>query len=171
MDIYFIGDSLIEYFHWQERFPGHHVLNLGVAGETVEELLQRTSMITRNYPSPDLMFIMIGTNNAAMEDFDFLDSYRNILRVLRTSYPRSRVFVHSLLPMLLDWVPQEAIQRVNRSVEEMVHEEGAEFIDLYKPFVEGGAGLLLPDGVHVSDRGYALWAEKVEKIINPSKGQ
>jgi len=36
--ILFIGDSLTEFFDWQKRFPGHKVVNLGSAGETVETL-------------------------------------------------------------------------------------------------------------------------------------
>jgi lysophospholipase L1-like esterase len=171
VDIFFIGDSLIEYFDWQGRFPEKHVLNLGVAGETVEELLRRTALIASSHPAPDLVFIMTGTNNAAMEDFDFLASYRNILKALRAAYPGCKVFVHSLLPMLLDWVSQEAVQRVNRSIKEMAGEEGAGFIDLYAPFLKGREGLFLPDGVHLSERGYDLWAEEVEKAINPSERQ
>ena len=31
MNILFVGDSLIEYLDWQERFPDHTVMNLGAA--------------------------------------------------------------------------------------------------------------------------------------------
>jgi len=30
--IAFIGDSLTEYFDWQNRFPEYEVMNLGIAG-------------------------------------------------------------------------------------------------------------------------------------------
>ena len=35
----FIGDSLVEFFNWQERFPDKKVYNFGSAGETAEGLL------------------------------------------------------------------------------------------------------------------------------------
>jgi len=36
-----MGDSLIEFFNWQERFPDREVFNYGIAGETAEGLLAR----------------------------------------------------------------------------------------------------------------------------------
>jgi len=167
--ILFIGDSLIEFFDWQARFPGHRVANLGRAGETVEGLLSRIKAITMKHPSPRLVFIMTGINNAAMEDLGFLDSYGKIIDHLKAACPGARIFVHSLLPTLLPWISDASLQEVNRSLARMAEEKGGEFIDLYRLFVDGeGAAVkdyLLADGVHLSDQGYAVWAETLEKII------
>lgn len=63
----FLGDSLVEFFNWQERFPGYQVTNAGVAGETVQGLLRRTrESVTEKVP-PHWISIMIGTNNLAAE--------------------------------------------------------------------------------------------------------
>jgi lysophospholipase L1-like esterase len=165
--IFFLGHSLMEFFDWQKRFPVHKTYNLGVAGETVEGLLSRTGEIIRTYPHPDLIFIMTGINNVAMEDFDFLDTYGNIIRILSTAYPECRIIVNSILPTTLDWVPDELIWKVNRSIEKIAGENGAEFLDVHSAFVEEGKeGLLLPDGVHLNDKGYALWSGAIEKTIS-----
>jgi lysophospholipase L1-like esterase len=166
--ILFIGDSLIEFFDWQARFPGHTVATLGRAGETVEGLLSRIKAITMKHPSPDLVFIMTGINNAAMEDLGFLDAYGKIMDHLSASCPGARIFVHSLLPTLLPWISNASLREVNRSLARMAEEKGGEFIDLYRRYVDGeGVAVkdyLLPDGVHLSDQGYAVWAETLEKI-------
>ncbi len=167
--ILFIGDSLIEFFDWSARFPGYDIANLGRAGETVEGLLSRLGGIIRRYPSPDLVFIMTGINNVAMEDLGFLDSCRKILEELSASYPQSGIFIHSLLPTLLPWVEDSSILEVNRSLARMAEEKGAGYIDLYREFIdEKGAPVtdyLLSDGVHLSGRGYVVWAETLEGII------
>ena len=41
MDMLFIGHSLVEFFDWQVRFPGHRAANLGVAGESVADIRSR----------------------------------------------------------------------------------------------------------------------------------
>jgi lysophospholipase L1-like esterase len=167
--ILFIGDSLVEFFDWNARFPGHDIANLGRAGETVEGLLSRLGGMIRKHFSPDLIFIMTGINNVAMEDFDFLGSYRKILEELSASYPQSRIFIHSLLPTLLPWVGNSSIQEVNRSLAQMAEENGAGYIDLYRRFVdEKGVPVkdyLRPDGVHLSEEGYAVWAEALKGMV------
>jgi lysophospholipase L1-like esterase len=170
MDILFIGHSLIEFFNWQGRFPAHRVANLGVAGESVEGLLSRIERITKKYPTAQLIFIMSGINNIAMEDFDFLGSYKKIIERLSTTYPRAQIFVNSLLPTCTDFISDESIRDVNKSLKEIAEDAGAEYLDIYRLFIDANGrakkDYLLDDGVHLSDKGYAVWARVVDEIIN-----
>ena len=169
MDILFIGHSLIEFFDWQKKFSAHRVANLGVAGETVEGLLARIDKIIKECSSVDLIFIMTGLNNVAMEDFDFFDSYKKILERLSTAYPSARIFIHSLLPTTVDFIPDESIRDVNDSLKSLVRDTRVEFLDVYKLFVNRAGrpvkDYLLDDGVHLSDKGYAVWSKALEEII------
>ena len=58
MDILFLGDSLIEYFDWNERLPGHNIVNLGIAGESVQGLLSRVMKISETSQNAEMIFIM-----------------------------------------------------------------------------------------------------------------
>ncbi len=165
----FIGDSLIEFFDWQGHFLSHSVINLGRAGETVEELLSRLQRIITDHPSLDMIFIMTGINNLAMEDLDFLNSYRKILEVLVAAYPHAGLFAHSLLPTLLPWISNASIEEVNRLLAQTAKDNGVNYIDLYQRFIdEKGVVMkdyLQSDGIHLSEKGYAVWTEIVEEII------
>ncbi|NOZ26077.1 MAG: GDSL family lipase [Nitrospirae bacterium] len=169
-DILFLGHSLIEFFDWQKRFPGHRVAGLGVAGETVEGLLGRLGAITRKYRRADLVFIMTGTNNVAMEDFDFIDSYRDIVVSLSEAYPEAVVHVHSILPIMIEWIADEDIRRVNRTIKEMAEDTGAVYIDLYGLFTDARGRAVkeyfLEDGVHLSNEGYSVWTGFIESMVN-----
>jgi lysophospholipase L1-like esterase len=171
--ILFIGDSLVEFFDWQKRFSGHTIANLGIAGETVEGLCSRIGKIIRKFPSPDLILIMTGINNVAMEDLGFLDSYRKVVEALSSAYPHTRIVLHTLLPTLLPWIPKETIREVNRSVHKIAQEMNTEVLDLYNRFVDPQGNpikdYLLPDGVHLSEKGYARWAEVLTRIIDKSE--
>lgn len=165
-DILFIGDSLMEYYAWEKRFPGHRAWNLGVSGETVEGLLRRLPRITGESPRADLIFIMTGINNVAMEDRGFLGAYREVITTLAAVYPGAHVYVNSLLPTLLPFVSRHLIISVNEELRKLAEETGAVYLDIHRAFMGGNLRkLLAPDGVHLSDKGYELWSHIIEGIV------
>jgi lysophospholipase L1-like esterase len=167
--ILLLGDSLTEFFDWQGRFPNHEVRNFGIAGETVQGLRSRLARVIGMYPEADLVFLMTGINNIAMEDRAFLGPYREVVAALIKRYGRDRTFVQSLLPVLLDWVPLSAIEGLNDSLHSIARDEGAAYLDIYSHFVDAKgrpiAAYLLDDGVHVSRRGYAVWSALLASLI------
>lgn len=169
----FIGDSLTEWFDWQERFPGHHILNLGIAGETVEELLDRKDDIRSRIRNPDIVFLMTGINNIANGQYDIFDFYRKIVRNLTTRYKGATIVVQSVLPVDFPWVGPGVIRDVNRNLDKIAEESGAKFLDVYSSFVDdqdkARSGYLMDDGVHLSEMGYAVWAKVVEGFLTAGR--
>ncbi|MBF0559183.1 MAG: GDSL family lipase [Nitrospirae bacterium] len=169
----FMGDSLTEFFDWQKRFPGYEVFNFGLAGETVEGLTGRVDIMLRTLRSagrePDLIFLMTGINNIAMEDNDILPAYRQAVGAIAAAFTKSRMVIQSILPVTLPWVDNGIIEELNASLRLIANEFGAEYIDLYNLFVRAGSGLrrecLLDDGVHISGKGYEVWAGAVEDFL------
>ena len=171
MNILLLGDSLIEYFDWQKRFPGHMCINLGMAGESIGGLLARLRSTIDKYPEANMIFIMTGINNVAMGDIEFSDLYRTILESLSSAYTDARVVINSLLPTAVDFISNGSIMDVNSSLKVLTEETGAEFLDIYSLFIDRKGDpireYLLDDGVHLSAAGYAVWAVALEKTIGP----
>jgi lysophospholipase L1-like esterase len=169
MNILFLGDSLIEYFDWQDRFPGHAVSNLGISGEQVEGLLSRLPGIMSKHPSADVIFLMTGINNVAMEDYDFQNAYRQIVQRLRAAYPEARIHVSSLLPVLAFFISNEVVRKVNIDLKKMAEKCGAVYHDTHALFIspDGRAvkECFLEDGVHLSEKGYDIWSGALETIL------
>jgi len=165
----FIGDSLTEWFDWQRRFPGYTVTNLGISGEPIEGLLARRDRIRSQLDNPDYIFLMTGINNFAMEQYDITDGYREIVRNLTTWYKKATVVVQSILPVDLAWVSNSVIKDTNRRLAEIALEFHAEYLDVYGLFVDPKGNVrsayLQDDGVHLSGKGYEVWANKVEKFL------
>ena len=170
MNILLLGDSLIEYFDWQERFPRHICTNLGMAGESIGGLLARLRSTIDKYPDADMVFIMTGINNVAMGDIEFSALYRTILEKLSSKYTRARIVINSLLPTAVDFISSGSIMGINSSLKVLAKETGAEFLDIYSLFIDRKGDpireYLLDDGVHLSAEGYAVWAVVLEKAIN-----
>jgi lysophospholipase L1-like esterase len=165
----FIGDSLTEYYDWQERFPQYRVINLGVSGETVEGLLDRLDRIHSRINDPDIIFVMTGINNIAMEQYDISGDYKEIVSKLTSWFKNSKIVVQSVLPVRLEWINNNVIQDINRQLKKIAGEFSAEYIEVYGLFIDSADNAkrecLLDDGVHLSDKGYEVWANEVERFL------
>jgi len=165
----FIGDSLTEYFDWQDFFSEYDVMNLGIAGETVEGLLSRIDRISSSIENPDIIFIMTGINNIAMEDFEIIEPYKKIISGLSSKFKDAVIVVQSILPVNLYWIDNGIIKAINRRLKEIANEFNAEYLDVFSFFVNAHGrsedSYLLDDGVHLSDKGYKAWAKEVEGFL------
>ena len=167
MDIIFIGDSLIEWFDWDQRFPAHRAQNLGISGETVEMLLDRLCNVVEKHHKADMVFLMTGINNVAMEDTDLITTYKSVVKYLGEGYPAAELHLTSLLPTLLPWVEDKTITSLNALITEIARDSGAHYDDIYSLFKKKGVrDTLSEDGIHISATGYKVWADALEPIIN-----
>jgi lysophospholipase L1-like esterase len=168
LKIFFLGDSLTEFFDWQERFREHEVLNLGLAGETVEGLSARVRRIVGRASVPDIIFIMTGINNLVMDDYGILADYEKILRNLKRAYPSTVIVVQSVLPVTM-WTDNAKIEEINRALTGLADRLTLSFLDIYGSFLdETGAprkACLQEDGVHLSEKGYEVWSAKVAEFL------
>ena len=165
----FIGDSLTEWYDWQDRFPAYRATNLGISGETVEELLDRRDFIRERVQGPSVIFLMTGINNILSERYDITVPYREIVRNLKTWYKGATVVVQSLLPVDMPWISNDTIRTINRHLADLAREQAAEYLDVYGHFVDENGrpirGLLSDDGVHLANKGYEVWAAVVETFL------
>ncbi len=165
----FIGDSLTQWFDWQERFPEYVVANLGISGETVEGLLARLEYIRSQVDNPDYFFIMSGINDIANGQYRIVEPYREVVRYLTNWYKKSKVVVQSILPVDLQWINNNIIIATNHNLEKLAAELASRYLDIYSTFVDSNGNpkkeYLSDDGVHLANRGYAVWAHEVEKML------
>lgn len=165
----FIGDSLTQWFDWQRRFPDHRIMNLGISGETVQGLLNRRENIRSRVVNPDHIFLMTGINNIANEQYDILTPYREIVRNLTTWYKKTTLVIQSILPVDLTWIDPNLIRNTNRDLEQIAKEFNSEYLDVYRLFFDSKGNakvdLLQDDGVHLSSKGYDVWADEVERFL------
>jgi lysophospholipase L1-like esterase len=168
-EIIFIGDSLTEFYDWQNRFPAYRVKNLGNAGEPVEGLLERMRRL-RIFSNPDYFFLMTGINNLMRGDHDIAGRYKEVLDLIAVEVRVSVIVVQSILPVTRCWVPPAVIEAVNSALRRMTQSHGMIYFDLYSLFLDGEGhadpALFYEDGVHISDKGYAVWSDAVEKFLN-----
>jgi lysophospholipase L1-like esterase len=161
MNILFLGDSLVEFHHWQSRFPEHTAINAGMAGETVAGLLAGLPRHLSRCPDPERVVIMIGTNNLLREEYGFLPDYERILDTLSNTLPPARITVTSLPPIRASHLAPSAVSRVNQGLLQLSRGKKTSFLDLFAAFHTDAPRVedcFSDDGVHFSDLGYTIWS-------------
>lgn len=160
----FLGDSLIADFDWQTRMHHFRVLNHGIAGETAQGLRNRIPSIIEQIASPQLILVMIGTNNLVIEDYRFLAALRQSVILLTAQYPTAELIINSLLPCQLPWIEEDTLRRINRSIDNLTRETGSCYLDMFNK-LQPGSNYLQEDGIHLTPKAYDIWAKSILEFV------
>ncbi len=160
----FLGDSLIADFDWQARMGHFNILNYGMPGETVQGLRNRIPAIAEEVQPPELILVMIGTNNLIIEDYSFLEPLRQLNIQLTSRYPTAEVITNSLLPCQLPWISMETLQRMNTAIEAMTRQTGSCFLDMFSK-IKPDPEFFQSDGIHLQPKAYDLWSKSILEFV------
>ncbi|HEB69724.1 MAG TPA: hypothetical protein ENI88_08910 [Desulfobulbus sp.] len=167
--ILMLGDSLVEWGDWDTLLPDYKVLNRGVAGEDVEGLSVRLADEVAVVEPVQHILIMAGTNNLLMGNLFFPAIFRTMLVRLQQLRPDPAITVNSILPMDIPGLPGETIDRVNLELRGTTEDSGSTFLDMDEAYAARCLPITHPcfmeDGVHLSTRGYQVWAEEISRHL------
>eukprot|EP00928_Gymnodinium_smaydae_P059951 TRINITY_DN4344_c0_g1_i2.p2 TRINITY_DN4344_c0_g1~~TRINITY_DN4344_c0_g1_i2.p2 ORF type:complete len:475 (+),score=68.82 TRINITY_DN4344_c0_g1_i2:1289-2713(+) len=198
--ITFIGDSITQAHHVDESesFPHklqkkvgqqYAITNLGVSGATM--LVNGTAeggmcpASYRNTPqwtralqtSADLIFIMLGTNDAKAYNWDagrFRSDYMAMLSALSAAHPQAGIVLMIPPPLIADGfgamkrsVINEELPKLIRSInaEAALPLEPVDMVDLFGGASNPDSSLLLEDGCHPNERGYERMASRINEVL------
>ena len=164
-DAVFFGDSITADGNFDEFFPKLRIVNLGVYGDTLDDLLRRVPEVKAENPAR--IFLLGGINSLRDDNADLcLEQYAALLDALRRACPDSELIVQSVLPVGDDIVSflgcsNETIRAFNAELEKLAGEKGCEYVDLWPAYEKDGAmdPALSRDGVHLNFNAYGPWAE------------
>lgn len=158
-----LGDSITEAATLPETICGHAVVNAGIGGANVDDLIAVASSLLQG-KSPSLVVVAIGTNDAhATEGREerFSASYAKLLQSLASV--ASKLAVASIPPVdpsaaltVAVHIDAGLIDRFNLLLPKLAEKAGASFIDVGKAVTDKGQPETL-DGVHLAPSAYDLW--------------
>jgi lysophospholipase L1-like esterase len=160
-----LGDSLVAGFNWQKRIPQFTIRNCGVPGATTRDLLELLPTLKSRFNTAQLILLMIGTNDIVQNNHAFIEDFREIVISLSRHYPSAELLVNSLLPMQLSHLSGSTVEKLNNSIQVICRETGSCYVDVYSKFLQADGILFQPDGVHITNAGYEIWARTVIEHI------
>lgn len=151
------------------------IFNLGVSGDSSDDILARFDNETKARASEELAFVIaIGVNDSrtkAGENFSDIDRYKqNLSEILKLARQYSnKVLFIGLTPCVeersnpVSWsntgYTNGRIKKFNNTLREFCEENQVSFVEILEPFAKAGVeDELLPDGLHPNSKGHKLLA-------------
>jgi lysophospholipase L1-like esterase len=166
-----LGDSITEAATLPDAICNHPVVNAGIGGVGVDELLAVAPSLLQG-KDPALVVVAIGTNDAHASEGQeerFRASYARLLRTLAGVSPR--LAVANIPPVAPGGPLTQAvhldpglIDRFNQVLPNLADAAGASFIDIHQALTADGPPAML-DGVHLAPATYDLWDAAMLKGI------
>ena len=174
-EVVFLGDSITHGWkyapQWRNRFGRYQALNAGISSDRVEHLLWRVRHGNLDQIKPKVAVILIGVNNLAVSTPAAITSgVQQIIREIHLRSPMTQVLLFGLFPTgkESDHPRRAKITAVNKHLAKLERRPAVEFVDIGTRFLESDGSLsqdVMPDYLHLSARGYSIWADALQPYL------
>jgi lysophospholipase L1-like esterase len=170
--IVFVGSSSIRLWtSLATDFPGLPILNRGFGGSTFPEANHYVARAVLRH-RPRTIVLYEGDNDIALgrSPRQVLADYREFVRLVRDSLPRTRIVFISIKPSPSRWKQVELQREANRLVRDVAATDTLlSYVDVVEPML-GANGRPKPalfggDSLHMTPAGYAIWRTQVAPFV------
>lgn len=181
-ELVLLGDFLIDDFRGHNKngvgaiftraFGAYRPINLGQGGDFTQHVLWRIQNGELEGYAPKVMMLMIGGTNGSNGDDpqQILAGVKAIITTAQEKAPGLKVLLLPVLP----WDAKPGNRRLRQQAVNALLpqlDDGGKtvlYVDISKKFVDENDLIpkeIMPDGAHLSDLGYQLWADAVAEPL------
>ena len=184
VDLIFIGDSITQAWEsvgrrvWKKYYGERNAVNLGISGDRTENVLWRLDNGNIKGITPKTAVIMIGTNNTGRNPntpSEIVDGITAIISKLRKKLPNMKILLLDIFPRGQAFNNQRGnIAQVNQTVRKLHDGKHVHYLAIGHHFLEANGSLdrkIMPDFLHLSPRGYEIWASSIEGKLKELLGE
>ena len=183
VDLVFIGDSITQGWEgggkevWAKFYGKRNAVNLGIGGDRTQHVIWRLDHGNLAGIAPKAAVIMIGTNNAGSNSpEEIAEGVTAIVRQLQDKTPKTKILLLATFPRGAN--PTDKRRQVNEGsnniVAKLTADDNVFYLDIGKEFLGEEGSLskeIMPDLLHLSERGYTIWAESIEPTLAKLMGE
>lgn len=175
----FLGDSITDWYPFEELYEDMPIVNSGVAGYKTEDVLKNLKSMVYDY-NPTKVFILIGTNDLNDKNITEETTYENIKKIIlniKENRPEAKIYLQSIYPInntnndkiIKDTIgirKNKNIISLNNKLEDYCNKNDVTYINMYDNLLDEDKNLKIKyteDGLHLSGLGYI----KVTRILLP----
>ena len=173
-DIEFIGDSITQYWQeaganvWKKFYGQRKVINMGVAGDRTEHVLWRFENGQLDGIKAKVAVVLIGTNcaNGQTSEADIVEGVTAVVQQIRTRQPATKILLLGIFPRGQTFSVQRGqVLQVNQALAKLADGKNIFYMDFGSQLIEPDGSIspgIMPDFLHLSERGYEIWANAIE---------
>jgi lysophospholipase L1-like esterase len=195
IDLIFMGDSITQGWEnagkdvWAKQYGNRHAVNFGTGGDETQHLLWRLQNgnvdgldkpEAKDAKPPHLVVVMIGTNNlgnSGTSPEQTAAGVKAVVTSLREKLPHTEVLLLAIFPRgeKADDPLRKKVAETNTLVKPQVESlKGVHYLDIGGTFIEKDGTIskeIMPDFLHLSPKGYELWAKAIEPKVHELLGE
>ena len=182
-DLIFIGDSITQGWEgrgkgvWAKHYAKRNAVNLGIGGDRTQHVIWRLDNGNLYRIKPKAAVIMIGTNNSGSNTSqEIADGVQVIVNQLRKKLPETQVLLLGVFPRGTNNSDKrrQVNEGANAIFKKLADGNAVHYLDIGPKFLEKDGTLsreIMPDLLHLSEKGYTIWAESIEAKLKELMGE
>lgn len=182
VDLIFLGDSITQGWNnnetWKKHYGSRKAFNIGIGGDRTQHVLWRLDHGNVDGLKPKLVVLMIGTNNSNGSDNtaeEIGEGIKAIVTKLREKLPESKILLLAIFPRGKEPNPQrEKNAEASKIASQLADDKHVFFLDIGPKFLTDKGEIardIMPDYLHLTPKGYQIWAESIEDKVSELLGE
>jgi lysophospholipase L1-like esterase len=174
IDLLFLGDSITQGWAnnevWRRFYAPRNAANFGIGGDRTEHVLWRLEHGEVEGIHPKVVVLMIGTNNSGSNTAEAIaNGVTAIVKSLREKLPETKILLLGVFPRgEKPGSIRDKLAAVNERISKLDDGKTVKYLDIGKSFLQEDGTIardVMPDFLHLSPKGYRIWADAMEPTL------
>jgi lysophospholipase L1-like esterase len=179
--LFFDGDSITANWKgpgaevWKQRY-GSKAVDMGIGGDLVQNVLWRAQHGELAGQEPELIELLVGTNNHGEDPKEVAAGIKRVIHEYETRCPNAHILLLGIFPVgAAPHTPQrDWVASVNTIISTYGSDPRVTYMDIGNKFLQPDGTLtadIMPDFLHPSAKGYVIWADAIQPMIDQYVGR
>ena len=193
ISIYFEGDSITRRWgatdypdllaNWKQNFFGWNAADFGWGADTIQNINWRLVHGELDGVNPKIIVLLAGTNNIGntvspdgddVKVADITKGVKAILDIFRAKAPGATIVLTGIFPRNDNPAVMPTIDKINRSLLKLADGEKVRYLNVNDRLAHRNGklfdGMMNPDKLHPTIKGYQVWADALKPIFRELLG-
>ena len=172
--ILFVGSSSFRLWaDLKKDFNNETIVNRAFGGSKLIDIIRYKDQNLLNY-HPSKIVLYCGENDVASSDKvdgkEVFKRFKTVYNLIRKQYPNVPFVYVSIKPSISRWSMKDRMIDANQRISSFLnHKKKTTFINIWDAMLENGEpkkDIFREDKLHMNKKGYAIWTEKMQEVIN-----